>query len=124
MLTLGLLALQGPTLGRRSVVLPLAAAPIAAAPPAAGAWSPLDVLFGWIPPVDEAPSNGVPPDQLTTRQRIMERRRQLEREEIERQAAEFQKIRANSAASVVTDNAGRQSGSSAAAQGVTSDNWR
>lgn len=106
-----LAALQPPTPpnfvpSRRAV---LTAAPLAASSAAAAnAFNPLDILFGWIPPVGDSPEvqKSKAPDQLTTAEKIRARRKQLAEEEAEKQMAEYMKNRGNSAASVRTDIAG------------------
>ena len=112
-LSVALLAFNSPStlLSRRQVVL-IAATPLAAsAPGAAHAGSPADLLFGWIPPVENEVSSGIsgaPPKgkEMSTAEKIRARRKQLELEEGEKLMAEYQKNRQNSAASVATDAAG------------------
>jgi hypothetical protein len=100
-----LLALQAPgpagSTSRRAAVF---AAPLVVAPSAAHAFNPLDLIFGWIPPV-EAPAKA-PEEQLTTAEKIRKRRKELEALEVEKQAQEYAKNRGNSAASRATDIAG------------------
>ena len=100
-------ALQPPstafTPSRRAV---LTAAPLALSSVRAAHAGPLDILFGWIPPVEEAPSAQQPDRELTAAEKIRKRRRELEEEEAAKQMAEYMKNRGNSAASRATDAAG------------------
>ena len=122
-LTTALLALQPPgfvtkstasltatTTSRRAVLL---AAPMAvSAPLAASAFNPLDILFGWIPPVggviEAPPDKDKPqePPQLSRAELIQRRRKELMEAEEQAQLLEYQKNRGNSAASRATDAGG------------------
>ena len=92
------------TTSRRAV---LTAAPLAASSAAAAnAFNPLDILFGWIPPVEPAKTDETQVREKTTAEKIRERKKQLMAEEVEKQQAEYMRNRGNSAASVQTDAAG------------------
>ena len=110
-----LVALQPPpatVVSRRAI---LVAAPLAtSSAQAAHAFNPLDILFGWIPPVepDSSSEKAAQGKELTTAEKIRARRKELEQLEAEKQMAEYMKNRGNSAASARTD----ASGASAAAR--------
>ena len=98
------------------------AAPLVAAScgvPAANAFNPLDVVFGWIPEVgcssgdkscgDAATTTdktGKPPE-ISTAEKIRRRRLELEQQEQARLSAEYSKNQNNRAASRAMDASGR-----------------
>ena len=101
---------------RRAVLL---AAPLTAAicgDTAAHAFSPLDIIFGWIPEVGctsgdkscgaAAATAGTKPPELSNAEKIRRRRLELEQEEQAKLMAEYQKNQSNRAASRATDASG------------------